>query len=75
MEMSTFCLVAITSASHAEDRQFDPGQVHFQSVIGRMVDTSTEAHAKEFVYCGDKEMKSYVEHDSRTPNGEDRPAS
>ena len=40
-------LVAMTSASHAEGRQFDPGQVYFQSVVGRMVDTSIEASGKQ----------------------------
>ena len=35
MEMSTCGLVAMTSASHAEGRQFDPGQVYLHRLVLR----------------------------------------
>ena len=35
---STCCLVAMTSASHAEGRQFDPGQVYLLLMTLRNID-------------------------------------
>ena len=75
--ISTTCacgLVAMTSASHAEGREFDPGQVYLQRLLHysrRMLveDSATEMLTPIYVRGGDLRARSRRRADTEGPSG------